>query len=274
MQGEVMLLLLHEDSPLRARADLSPEQYRTANEAHMAGGVVAVQGILHRGRRVHRLSDVTSVRRVEGGSVLPVGCLSIMEQLEPGQSRKVLYVSRHERGSLDQCGGRDEKIHRRDCSSIPLVPSQQPGVGLGESVIGIVDVERSAQALNRSQLFVGSPGELNPDEELTDRMKADAKVFSFYRAKEESSRTNPSASPLAEEVHQDGRIQVDHSSTIRAGFLRRALIWASMASSVSSETRTFSRAARRSPPVFGGAKCSLMTCEKDWPGFLCRESAS
>lgn len=70
IQGEVRLLLLHEESPLRARADLSPEQYRTANEAHMAGGVVAVQGILYRGRRVHRLTDVTSVRRVEGGSSL------------------------------------------------------------------------------------------------------------------------------------------------------------------------------------------------------------
>lgn len=69
VQGEVTLLLLHEESPLRARADLSPEQYRTANEAHMAGGVVAVQGILHRGRRVHRLTDVISVRRVEGGIV-------------------------------------------------------------------------------------------------------------------------------------------------------------------------------------------------------------
>jgi hypothetical protein len=68
VQGEVTLLLLHEESPLRARADLSPEQYRTANEAHMAGGVVAVQGILHRGRRVHRLAEVTGVRRVEGGA--------------------------------------------------------------------------------------------------------------------------------------------------------------------------------------------------------------
>lgn len=70
MQGEVTLLLLHEESSLRARVDLSPEQYRTANEAHMAGGVVAVQGILHRGRRVHRLTEVTGFRRVEGGSSL------------------------------------------------------------------------------------------------------------------------------------------------------------------------------------------------------------
>jgi hypothetical protein len=67
VQGEVTLLLLHEDSPLRARVDLSPDQYRTANDAHMTGGVVAVRGILHRGRRVHRLTEVTSFQRVEGG---------------------------------------------------------------------------------------------------------------------------------------------------------------------------------------------------------------
>ena len=66
VQGEVTLLLLHEDSPLRARIDLSPDQYRTANDAHMTGGVVAIRGVLHRGRRVHRLTDVTSFRRVEG----------------------------------------------------------------------------------------------------------------------------------------------------------------------------------------------------------------
>jgi hypothetical protein len=64
MQGEVMLLLLHEETPARVRVDLSAEDYRVANQAHMSGGVVAVRGILHRGRRVHRLSDVSNFQRL------------------------------------------------------------------------------------------------------------------------------------------------------------------------------------------------------------------
>jgi hypothetical protein len=67
MQGEVTLLLLHEETPIRARVNLSPDQYEMANAAHMAGGVLAARGVLHRGRRIHRLSDVTSLQRVEGG---------------------------------------------------------------------------------------------------------------------------------------------------------------------------------------------------------------
>lgn len=67
VRGEVTLLLLHEDTPIRARVDLSADQYRTANDAHMTGGVVAVRGILYRGRRVHHLGNVSSFQRVEGG---------------------------------------------------------------------------------------------------------------------------------------------------------------------------------------------------------------
>ena len=59
MQGEVTLQLLHEGESIRAKVDLSPADYRTANEAHMAGGAVSVRGVLHLGRRLHRLRDVT-----------------------------------------------------------------------------------------------------------------------------------------------------------------------------------------------------------------------
>jgi hypothetical protein len=67
IQGEVTLLLLHEEAPVRARVDLSADDYKVANEAHMAGGVVAVRGILHRGRRAHRLTDVSDFQRIQTG---------------------------------------------------------------------------------------------------------------------------------------------------------------------------------------------------------------
>jgi hypothetical protein len=67
MQGEVTLLILREESPLRVRADLGPDDYATAAQAHMAGEVVAVRGALHRGRRVHRLTGIESFRRVGPG---------------------------------------------------------------------------------------------------------------------------------------------------------------------------------------------------------------
>ena len=48
MQGEVTLLLLYEGETVRAKVDLHPQEYRTANEAHMTGGAVSVRGSLHR----------------------------------------------------------------------------------------------------------------------------------------------------------------------------------------------------------------------------------
>jgi hypothetical protein len=59
MQGEVTLLLLYEGETLRAKVDLGPQDYRSANEAHMTGGAVSVRGSLHLGRRIHRLRDIT-----------------------------------------------------------------------------------------------------------------------------------------------------------------------------------------------------------------------
>lgn len=66
VQGEVTLQLLREGAPLYARVDLGADEYRVANEAHMTGGMVAVRGILHRGRRVHRITDIESFHRIEG----------------------------------------------------------------------------------------------------------------------------------------------------------------------------------------------------------------
>jgi hypothetical protein len=64
MHGEVTLLLLHEETPVRVRVELSADAYSVANEAHMEGGIVTVRGILHRGRRVHRLNEVSGFQRI------------------------------------------------------------------------------------------------------------------------------------------------------------------------------------------------------------------
>jgi hypothetical protein len=61
--GEVILRLLTADGDdlVRARANLTAEQYRQADEAHMQDGAfVKVTGKLHPGRQPRQLSDITS----------------------------------------------------------------------------------------------------------------------------------------------------------------------------------------------------------------------
>jgi hypothetical protein len=60
--GEVILSLLTSDSELvRARANLTADQYEHADKAHMAeGAFVKVAGKLHPGRQPRQLSDIKS----------------------------------------------------------------------------------------------------------------------------------------------------------------------------------------------------------------------
>lgn len=63
-EGEVILTLFDDDELVRARASLSREQYRVAYEAHNPTRPLVVTGQLHRGPRVSRLLQVTSVERL------------------------------------------------------------------------------------------------------------------------------------------------------------------------------------------------------------------
>ena len=62
--GEVILDLLEENDVVRTRVTLDADQYAEADQAHMSGKPVIVKAELHRGRRVHRLSNVTIFRAV------------------------------------------------------------------------------------------------------------------------------------------------------------------------------------------------------------------
>ena len=62
--GEVILDLLEENDVVRTRVTLDVDQYAEADQAHMSGKPVIVKAELHRGRRVHRLSNVTMFRAV------------------------------------------------------------------------------------------------------------------------------------------------------------------------------------------------------------------
>ena len=62
--GEVILDLLEENDVVRTRVTLDADQYAEADQAHMSGKPVIVKAELHRGRRVHRLSNVTMFRAV------------------------------------------------------------------------------------------------------------------------------------------------------------------------------------------------------------------
>lgn len=58
IEGDVVLAVhVSEDEILRVRVTLSPSDYQKAGQAHMQGRYVSVWGILHRGQRVHALTE-------------------------------------------------------------------------------------------------------------------------------------------------------------------------------------------------------------------------
>lgn len=59
MRGEVVLSLMLEDSLQAARVTLGPEYWSIAHAALATHSVVTLKGILHRGTRTHRITDVS-----------------------------------------------------------------------------------------------------------------------------------------------------------------------------------------------------------------------
>jgi hypothetical protein len=58
MQGETTLSTIHEEEMIKARADLGPDDYQKAVDAHRTAAPVRFKGILHRGHRVHRVAEI------------------------------------------------------------------------------------------------------------------------------------------------------------------------------------------------------------------------
>ncbi len=63
--GEVVLSLFLDDAVLRARADLGPDDYVKAIEAHRWNQLVRLSGVVRRGRKTHRVDDVTGFALVD-----------------------------------------------------------------------------------------------------------------------------------------------------------------------------------------------------------------
>lgn len=59
-RGEVVLSLLDPttEEVLKTRVDLDVERYKLADEIHMAGGLVVVEGRIQRGRRISRFTEI------------------------------------------------------------------------------------------------------------------------------------------------------------------------------------------------------------------------
>jgi hypothetical protein len=65
VQGETTLLVMHEEEMVKARADLNPDDYQKAVDAHRTVGVVKFRGVLHLGRRIHRITNLTDFSVVQ-----------------------------------------------------------------------------------------------------------------------------------------------------------------------------------------------------------------
>ena len=65
MQGETVLALLHDEEILKARADLSPDDYQKAVEAHRKAEPVKFWGALLPGRRIHRVTAISGFSMIE-----------------------------------------------------------------------------------------------------------------------------------------------------------------------------------------------------------------
>jgi hypothetical protein len=65
MQGEAILSVMFEEQVQPVRAALSPSDWQTAYVALGAHGFVRFKGVLHRGTRVHRITDLSEFAQVE-----------------------------------------------------------------------------------------------------------------------------------------------------------------------------------------------------------------
>ncbi len=73
-QGEVRLTVYHEDEAVKVRVNLDSDQYALADQAHMSGRYILVQGVLNRGPRISSMSELASIQTIEephGASQLP-----------------------------------------------------------------------------------------------------------------------------------------------------------------------------------------------------------
>lgn len=60
MEGEVVLLLLHQEAGIKARVWLSPDDYAVAGEAHMHNGYVSITGVLSKFRKTFQIERYTN----------------------------------------------------------------------------------------------------------------------------------------------------------------------------------------------------------------------
>jgi len=65
MQGETTLALLHDEEILKARADLGPDDYQKAVDAHRKDQPIKLWGVLHLGRRIHRVTEIKGFGALE-----------------------------------------------------------------------------------------------------------------------------------------------------------------------------------------------------------------
>lgn len=63
--GEATVSVLHEEQAQLVRVDLSADEWAIAHAALGAHGIVRFKGVLHRGTRVHRITEVTDFSRLE-----------------------------------------------------------------------------------------------------------------------------------------------------------------------------------------------------------------
>jgi hypothetical protein len=65
MQGEATLSVLDEEQTQLVRVDLTAHDWQTAHAALGDHGIVRFKGILHRGNRVSRITDIREFARVK-----------------------------------------------------------------------------------------------------------------------------------------------------------------------------------------------------------------
>ena len=64
-EGDIRLRVLVDDGLVETRANLASAEYARAGEAHLKQKMVAIRGVLHRGRRVHELRDISSFQLMQ-----------------------------------------------------------------------------------------------------------------------------------------------------------------------------------------------------------------
>ncbi len=149
---------------------------------------------------------------------------SIPDDPEASDTREVLGIPRGQGCPVHDCRRRDQEIHGRDALSLPFLRREEPGVGGRKPFVWIDDLQLGAQTLHPFPFDRWVDVELGPGKQLAGHVYPDPEFFPLDPVQERCRGAGPPTPALAQEIHEEGGVDMHHGLGARAGLLRRERI--------------------------------------------------